>query len=195
MPKDRVATEIAALAARYGEPRRMAVTLGGQPFSPRTKRDRVGEVCMVVRRKNGRLLTATKQFYPPGAFRLLTGGIKRGEGIEAALMRETWEETGLETELRRFLAIIEYRLSGTSPAAAPDFTTYALLLDEISGELAVQDPDEQLSEFREVAPEELLAMADFLATLADSYSDDLDARWADWGIFRAVVHRAVAAEL
>ena len=195
MPKDRVATEIAALAAQYGEPRRAAVALAGRPFSPLTKPDRVGEVCMVVRRKNGKLLTAIKTFYPPGAFRLLTGGIKRGEGIEAALMRETWEETGLETSLQQFLAIIEYRLAGTVAAAPPDFVTYALLLDEQAGVLAVQDPDEQLSEFRELAPDELPALADVLESLGNTYSADIDGRWGDWGKFRAVVHREVAAAL
>ena len=195
MPKDRVAIEIAALAAQYGEPRRAAVALVGRPFSPLTKPDRVGEVCMVVRRKNGKLLTAIKTFYPPGAFRLLTGGIKRGEGIEAALMRETWEETGLETRLQQFLAIIEYRFADTAAAAPPDFVTYALLLDEQAGALAVQDPDEQLSEFRELAPDELPALADVLESLGATYSADIGGRWADWGKFRAVVHREVAAAL
>ena len=65
-----VETEIAALAARYGPPRRVAVDLDYQPFSPLTLEDRYGEVCMIVLRANGRLLTAKKTFYPPGAFRV-----------------------------------------------------------------------------------------------------------------------------
>ena len=110
MPNPDVETEIAALATRYGTPRRVAVALSGGPFRPISATDRIGEVCMVVRRKNGKLLTAIKTFYPPGAFRLLTGGIGHGESIEAALLRETAEETGLDVAVRRFLAVIEYQL-------------------------------------------------------------------------------------
>ena len=105
-------SEIAALSARYGAPRRVAVELRGGPFRPISATDRIGEVCMVVRRTNGKLLTAVKTFYPPGAFRLLTGGVSHGERIEAALLRETAEETGLAVAVRRFLAVIEYRPVG-----------------------------------------------------------------------------------
>src|SRR6266487_1360095 len=90
--------------------RRVAVELHGEPFDPLILNDRIGEVCMVIRRKNGKLLTAIKTFYPPGAFRLLTGGIAHGESIEAALLREVDEETGLDVIARRFLAVIEYQL-------------------------------------------------------------------------------------
>ena len=65
---------------------------------------------MVVRRPNGKLITAKKTFYPPGAFRLLTGGVGHGELIAAALLREVAEETGLDVVVRRFLAVIEYQL-------------------------------------------------------------------------------------
>src|SRR5262249_22529495 len=145
-------SEIADLAARYGMPRRVAVELEGQPFSPMTLNDRHGEVCMVVRRPNGKLITATKTFYPPGAFRLLTGGVSHGEPIAAALLREIAEETGLDVIVRRFLAVIEYRLALLHPHP---FATFAFLLDEIGGTLAAQDQGERLGGFREVALAEL----------------------------------------
>jgi 8-oxo-dGTP pyrophosphatase MutT (NUDIX family) len=65
---------------------------------------------MVIRRPGGALLTAIKTFYPPGAYRLLTGGVGHGEPIEAALLREVEEETGLDVEVQRFVAVIEYHL-------------------------------------------------------------------------------------
>src|SRR5262245_8008181 len=91
-----IEAEIAVLAARYGEPRRVSVALSGAPFDPLIMTDRFGEVCMVIRRPRGTLLTAIKTFYPPGAYRLLTGGVGHGEPIDAALLREVDEETGLE---------------------------------------------------------------------------------------------------
>src|SRR5436190_23292002 len=104
-------SEIAALAAQYGAPRRVAVELHGAPFDPLLLDDRIGEVGMIVRRTNGKLLTAIKTFYPAGAFRLLTGGVGHGEPIATALLREVDEETGLDVIVRRFLAVIEYSLA------------------------------------------------------------------------------------
>src|SRR5262245_1612857 len=183
-----VETEIAALAARYGAPQRVAAELEGQPFSPLTLDDRYGEVCMVVRRTNGRLITAIKTFYPPGAFRLLTGGVDHGESIAAALLRETAEETGLDVVVRRFLAVIEYRLALLHPHA---FATFAFLLDEIGGTLAAQDEGERLGGFREVAPAELPDIAAALERVPDSFDREIEGSWRDWGHFRAVVHRVV----
>ena len=106
-----IETEIADLAARYGSPRRVTAELDSWQFSPLTMDDRYGEVCMVVRRPNGKLITAKKTFYPTGAFRLLTGGVDHGEPIATALWREVAEETGLDVVVRRFLAVIEYHLA------------------------------------------------------------------------------------
>ncbi len=189
--------DIAALAARYGEPRHIRVTLTGAPFRPLSSDDRIGEVCMVVRRLNGKFITAIKTFYPPGAFRLLTGGIDHGEAVEAALLREIAEETGLDVAVRRFLAVIEYAWADVDKAvgANPSFATFAFLVDEIGGTFGVVDEDEQIGAFREVAVDELPALADTLDTVADGYHPEIEGSWADWGRFRAVVHRAVYAAL
>jgi 8-oxo-dGTP pyrophosphatase MutT (NUDIX family) len=196
-----VEAEVAALAARYGAPRRVSATLASPPFSPFGKPDRYGEVCMVVRRPNGRLLTAIKTFYPPGAFRLLTGGIAHGEPIVAALLRETQEETGLEVAVRRFLALITYRLQ-VERAVAPgpgcalhtahlDFVTFAFLLDEVGGALGAHDDAERIAAYREVAVAELPAVAAALEQAPDERHPDIEGSWRDWGRFRAVVHRVV----
>lgn len=209
-----IETEVATLAARYGTPRRVAVELDGGLFRPISATDRIGEVCMVVRRTNGRLLTAIKTFYPPGAFRLLTGGIDHGEPIEAALLRETAEETGLEVVVRRFLAVIEYRLrpqdggrgrhhetrpgepGSTPPDSRPcDFVTFAFLLDETGGTLGTQDAKEQIGAFREVEVSHLAAMAAALEGAPDAFHPEIVGSWRDWGRFRAVVHRVVYAAL
>lgn len=197
MVNDAMEQEIAALSERYGAPlRQNTPLLTSKLFDPLGRPDRVGEVCMVVRRRNGKLITARKLFYPAATYRLLTGGINHGESILDALLRETEEETGLEVEVRRFLAVIGYTLQrphdGTSSEQrATRFHTFAFLLDEISGVLACYDPDERVEDFREVRIQELPVLAQHLEQLGQDFDPEIDGRWRDWGRFRAASHRIV----
>jgi 8-oxo-dGTP pyrophosphatase MutT (NUDIX family) len=159
-------------------------------FSPLLKTDRIGEVCMVVRRTDGRLIIARKTFYPPEGHRLLTGGIDHDEPIEEAVLRETYEETGLDVEIRRFLAVIEYR-DLSQPNKPAKFHTFAFLLDEVGGVLAPIDEHEQLEDFRFVLPEELVEIAGRLEQVSEGNAPDIDGNWRDWGIFRAAAHRII----
>lgn len=186
--------ETRELARRYGEPRRVDATIHDHFDDPIRRKDRFGEVLMAVRRPNGKLLVAIKTFYPRGAYRLPTGGIHHGESIEDALLRETKEETGLETTVRRFLATIAYR-GRSSPTGAPLFHTFAFLLDELSGTLGTLDTDEQIEDWREMAPAELRAQAAVLEGLSTEGTKSIGGSWADWGRFRAIAHRAVADAL
>ena len=181
--------EIVQLSQAYGQPLEHLVLLPTNTlFDPLNKRDRYGEVCMVVRRKNGLLLTMKKIHYPKGAYRLLTGGIHHGEPILDALLRETAEETGLEVQINRFLAAVAYRLPSKE---VPHFYTFAFLLDEISGVLGVIDEDERIEDFREIAPDELPAIAEHLEHVGANASDTIDGNWREWGHFRAVIHTLV----
>jgi NAD+ diphosphatase len=187
--------EIAELAARYGQPRRVTAELDSWQFSPLTMDDRYGEVCMVVRRPNGRLITAKKTFYPADAFRLLTGGVDHGEPIAAALLREVAEETGLDVVVRRFLAVIEYRPQlAVAPSSQP-FATFAFLLDETDGILQAHDPGERIEAFRELEVAELPTLAETLEQVPDTHDDEIDGSWRDWGRFRAVAHRVIYTAL
>jgi ADP-ribose pyrophosphatase YjhB (NUDIX family) len=182
--------ELNELAQRYGQPLVEIVDLGtSNRFDPLNNRDRYGEVCMVVRRKNGRLLTMKKTFYPHDAYRLLTGGINHGEKVFDALLRETQEETALEVSVERFLAAAAYKT--TTTGEVPAFYTFAFLLNELSGTLQVLDEHEKVEGFREILPEELLERAEFLETINTTYSNSIDGDWKDWGHFRAVMHRLV----
>src|SRR3989454_8898199 len=109
-----VQQELEHLAQPYGQPLVRSVELtSNYRFDPLNKTERYGEVCMVVRRPNGKVLTMIKTLYPKGAYRLPTGGIQYGEDVLAALLRETEEETGLQVEVRRFLAAVAYRATIT----------------------------------------------------------------------------------
>jgi len=178
-----IEADIHTLAMRYGVPRRIVAPLDGTSFDPIARSDRYGEVCMVVRRRNGRLITAIKTFYPMGCFRLLTGGVTHGETIEAALQREVEEETGLQTVIRRFLAVIVY--------PPQRFATFAFLLDERSGELGLRDPHERIAAFREINVAELPILAATLEAAPDCFDAAIGGNWREWGRFRAVVHRVV----
>jgi ADP-ribose pyrophosphatase YjhB (NUDIX family) len=182
--------ELEKLARRLGEPVRVDAVIDNGFFDPIRKPDRNGEVCMVIRRKNTKLLLSIKTFYPRGAYRLPTGGIRPGESIRDALERETKEETGLDTETRRFLAFISYR-PRAAPRGAPIFHTFAFLLDETGGTLGTRDADERIEAFIEIDRLELPTVADRLERVTSAQSADIGGDWADWGRFRAVVHRAV----
>ena len=185
--------EIAQIAARFGEPRRMDVAI--RPFfDPVQNPDRFAEVCMVVRRRSGKVPLCIKTFYPRAAYRLPTGGIHRGERILDALRRETTEETGLDTRIERFLAWITYR-GVSDPDGPPLFHTFAFLLAEVGGTFKTSDEDEQIESWIEIEPSALNQVAERLDKIATGHSDDIGGDWADWGHFRAIVHRVVSDAL
>ena len=146
---------------------------------------RQGEVALVIRRPDGRLVLQTKSFYPPGAFRLPTGGVKAGEDLLEAVRREMREETGLEASIVGFLGVLCYhfRRRGVPMVRA----SYVFLLEAGPEELWPQDGEERISGFREAAPEELEGVAGQLERLAGE--------WAVWGRFRALVHRFVSEKV
>ena len=186
--------ELTQLAQRYGEPLVRTVDLDtSNQFDPLNKSDRYGEVCMVIRRPNGHLLTMKKIHYPPKAYRLLTGGINHGESILAALQREVYEETGLQAEVECFLAAVAYRT--TSTGEVPCFYTFAFLLNEVGGMLGSIDEDEQVEAFQEILPAQLPALADYLEHLKIHDSAETASNWGEWGRFRAVIHRLVSQML
>ena len=182
--------ELEQLAQRYAQPLVRTVDLGTTNyFDPLNKHDRYGEVCMVIRRTNGHLLTMKKFFYPQGAYRLPTGGINHGESIYDALLRETHEETGLEVKITRFLVAVAYRV--TNVEDRPVFYTFAFLVDEVGGKLGVLDEKERVEAFLEIEPKTLLTLAEHMEQLHSPYSEEIDGNWGDWGHFRAIIHRMV----
>jgi len=179
--------ELEGLSLQYGPVLYREAEIFSGFHDPVRKTDRVGEVCMVIRRPSGKLLLSIKSVYPRGAYRLPTGGVGIGESVFAALFRETQEETGLSVRLRRFLAFLTYHVA---EEREPVFHTFAFLLDETGGTLGVQDPKELIEEYIEIAPSELPQVADRLESLPES-DRGMVGSWRDWGKFRAIVHRTV----
>lgn len=138
---------------------------------------------MAIQRPNGRILLQTKEDYPGGVFRVPTGGLKRAEAIESALLRETEEETALSVDILSFAAILTYR----DREERSMFVTYLFLLRETGGVLKPHDPDEGITGWIE-------ADASVLAFAADQLRDVPDT-WKNWGDFRALTIDALLRAL
>jgi len=135
---------------------------------------------MAILRPNRRFLFQTKRSYPNSVMRLPSGGIKSGEVLEHALLREVWEETNLTVTVDRFVAVLRYSDEQDKSA----FQTHLFFLRELEGELQVNDPAEQTSDWQEVAPDEL---SDYAKSL-----ENVQASWRNWGYFRAAAIDALA---
>lgn len=159
-------------ASGGGSPLNITFELPSIQFPPVSERAH-GEVCMAILRRSGRFLLQTKQNYPGSVMRLPSGGIHRGEKVEAALLREIWEETNLTVNIERFVARIGYKAG----EARSRFFTHLFLVREVSGVLQSNDPDEKISDWQEALPEELPEYAEKLRRITPS--------WRNWGVFRA----------
>jgi ADP-ribose pyrophosphatase YjhB (NUDIX family) len=175
--------EIRALAARYGEPLRwtriIAASGKWNPWWAPKLDQRRGEVVLAITRPNDRVLVHTKRFYPPGIFRLPTGGIHWGENADDAARREAFEETGLEILLARFVGVVEYDFR-VGEEHLP-FVSYVFVTAETEANPRVMDADEAITEFRAVPVVDLGRMAAEL--------EGLTGEWREWGLCRALPHR------
>jgi 8-oxo-dGTP pyrophosphatase MutT (NUDIX family) len=180
--------EVATLATELGEPRRERIALAVDRVFFETWQSksttRRGEVMFLLPRPGG-LLLHTKAHYPPNSWRLLTGGVEVGEAVREALVREPQEEVGLALAPERFLGVVEYefRWGGrTEP-----WVTYIFLMEASSAPLQ-PSVDDEIAATCEVVPAQLGTVAEALDALPGEY-------FHDWGRFRAIAHRLVAAWL
>jgi ADP-ribose pyrophosphatase YjhB (NUDIX family) len=174
--------EIEELARRFGsiERRSYSLELGERSFKywrRKLAQKRRGEVVLVVERSDG-LILHTKDFYPPGTFRLPSGGVKWGESVLSALHREAWEEMGLQIEVKHFLGLLEYELRYQEETMP--FVSYVFLIRGNEGDLVPQDEGERITSFHQVPVVGLAEVADGLRAVEED--------WRDWGEFRAIAH-------
>jgi ADP-ribose pyrophosphatase YjhB (NUDIX family) len=171
------------LRKRYGKFPLIEKVLASGDFAPVRGGGRRSEVAMAIRRPSGGILLQTKAFYPAGTFRLPTGGIKEGEDVEHALLREVHEESNLDVEIERLVAVIDH----TAAEARTPFRSYMFLLRETGGILKVNDPVEQISGWEECDRAGLERAAANLR--------DLEGTWRRWGQFRAIALEVLTSAL
>ncbi len=148
-------------------------------------REKPGEVAMVFLRPGGKVLLNTKDFYPPGTYRLPTGSMHHGETPEEALVREVREETGFRVSDWRKLGAIHWVFKHDSGTA--EYYSHVFLIPETTEQPTVQDPDEQITDYREVPVCDLHEVGENLM--------NMPGRWHDWGVFRGLVHLFVHKKL
>jgi ADP-ribose pyrophosphatase YjhB (NUDIX family) len=127
------------------------------------------------------VLLHTKDFYPDGVYRLLSGRVLWHEEVEQTLRREVAEETSLDVSVQRFLGLIEYEFRCRGKSLP--FVSYVFELRECGGSLCCLDQGEGIADFREAAISDLSQIA--------AHLERLGSRWKDWGQFRAVAHHVV----
>jgi 8-oxo-dGTP pyrophosphatase MutT (NUDIX family) len=140
---------------------------------------------MIIPNEQKHLWLHTKAFYPPGVYRLMTGGLELNEKPDEAFLREVAEETGFKAKIDRCLAVITYNLladEGVLP-----FASYIFMTTPTGGLPRPTDPKEAITHFRAVPVESLLEVAYHLRTIPGPF--------ADWGIFRSVAHEVAYAVL
>ncbi len=181
--------EIANLSAHLGTPLRWtreytATTERNREWARKVTKRRA-EVIQVLPRPGGRVLLHTKSTYPEGVYRLPGGGVNQGEAIEPAVRRETWEETGFDVALARFLGVIENTFVVDGDTLS--YPSFIFLMQPTVEAPRVLDPDEEITGFKEIPPAEL---AQVVAQL-----NALPPNWQPWGQFRAAPHALVIEAL
>jgi 8-oxo-dGTP pyrophosphatase MutT (NUDIX family) len=151
-----------------------------------TRDGRIGEVCMILQRPDGRVWCAAKQYYPGLIARLLTGGIHPGEQLEHALMREIAEETGLAPIHVTPLFHVEYQ-------SVVPFQTFAYLCRVDDTYPIVHDMAEEIAHFEALDASQLQVRAEQLEALPAIQAPQIGGTWQEWGAFRAVCHRTLSS--
>jgi len=168
--------------ALFGEPvervYRYVVSADTHDYWVRVLSKRLSEVVLVVSCTAGRYLVHTKAFYPPGTYRLLSGGLHPGEDLLAGLRRELYEETCLVGQVTRFLATQTHCFQRDGVTLR--FYSYLFAIQAEGGRPVTDDLREQITAFREVDRQGLRRLAHKLENMAPE--------WAEWGRFRATSH-------
>jgi 8-oxo-dGTP pyrophosphatase MutT (NUDIX family) len=201
--------ELTALQRRFGPvPVQHEALSVSAPFLTENRQrllkdGRRAEICYIMHRgePDQGVLLHRKLFYPRAAFRLPTGGVEPGEAVWDTLLREIYEETGMAVvgsglgpdvvAVERFLGVVAYDFHHRQLNRHFSFATYHFLVRAPAQ--AEPDPIDKTEE----VDAWLWQPASHLATLTDTLAH-LDAEtpeWADWGRFRALSHRFVAARL
>jgi ADP-ribose pyrophosphatase YjhB (NUDIX family) len=152
-------TDIENMEKRYGKPAFLNTEISMSPAELEIVRNsqkdgRAHDITLFIF-NDGKLLFNAKHFYPEGLFRAPSGGVNRDETIELGAKREAYEETGVEIELKRYLARIDVRFfNRENKNEQIDWTSYVFSAKFVSGEIAPQDTDE-IREAKWIKPDEI----------------------------------------
>ena len=143
------------------------------------KKERRGEVALIVKDSKERILLHTKPFYPEGVFRIPTGGIHAEEDVLDGMKRELYEETGFQPLAYNFHALLLYEFRNKNRELSFPSYIFSIKPDSESPEPA--DESEQISGFSWATVSELPVVNDRLLALQTS-------KWGAWGKVRVIPH-------
>ncbi len=133
---------LAPVIARFGAPQvwdgsREISAANAAVIARSTARGRAHDVTFMIRSDAGLVVIVRKPQFPPGAWRIPSGGIDVGESFEAGVKREALEETGLTIELTGYpLAAVS---TFTHQGAVIPWTSHVVTARTDGGELAPRD--------------------------------------------------------
>jgi len=186
-------SEIEELSKKFGKPKIYNFKLEAlAPFSPPfDSRHSKTEIVLVLRNSDGKIWLHRKSYYPKDTLRLHTGGVETSESVYDALRRELKEETSLEKDPDKFLAIINYRLN--SPKHNAKFVDYLFLFNNVDTNPQPLDETENIEEIKLVGLNDFPSVVNILSRQPHN-SPNTEKQigfWADWGRFRAISHNVV----
>lgn len=104
------------------------------------RKNRAHDITLMIRDREGRFALIRKPVYPPGVFRPPSGGVEPGEAFSAGVLREAWEETGLNIHLERYL--LRCRAEFSCGGETLPWTTHVFLARATTTVLDPQDRHE-----------------------------------------------------
>jgi 8-oxo-dGTP pyrophosphatase MutT (NUDIX family) len=177
---------LAPIRARYGEPELLVWEgeisereYGVATFNPVRTHD---VTLFIVHRDGQRLALIRKHPFPPDVWRPPGGGVKEGEDVVEAVVREAYEETGLHVELERYL--VETRARFVHEGRVLDWRTHVFLANTDDEQVEPHDLEE-IAEARWGTLEEL----------AGPLRDRLLATGVAFWRYRVALHDAALAAL
>jgi len=144
-------------------------------------RERQGEVVLVLNDTHHHVWLHTKAFYPDGAFRLPTGGLKHGESPDEGFERELAEETGIRGVSHDCIGVLHYTHDGEKFP----FTSYLYIVWDVDDVPIPEDTGEAITGWMPVSRDGLHDHTRSLRALGDG--------WEAWGEFRALAHDLLIA--
>ena len=103
------------------------------------KNGRSHDVTIFIR-KDGKFIVIAKHFYPPGLYRVPSGGINPGEDFISGMKREAREETGCDIDPKSYVMRIKVDFFHGSETV--NWVSHIFVADYLSGELVQRDTKE-----------------------------------------------------
>jgi len=148
------------------------------------------ERCVLVAVTNGEkyLFGDKRGFYPPGITRLLGGGMKRGENVEMAAVRELKEELGIDVSREEFDKLAEFKIAATDSHGNRYFNISYLLYVDIGDREFF--PADDVNSISLLSIEDIERLAERYCSLPkDLWFDGGERfRWYDYGQLYGAIH-------